>query len=605
MEVKLMRKKYFLFLIAVFMFSMILPGYENLSRSTNWAKHPVIKVLEDGNIICIWGEGPLERTADMAYRILDRETGIWSHKDAAVYHVYSAIFPQIAEDSQGVIHMAYMDGNARANRDIWYTTFDYRKEFGEQWRTPKMIVRTREQSAWQRISIDPIREDLYVTWQHAYEYSGNATWKSNIIAVKKTKDPVTGEYSDWSEDVKVSRDIEKVSIHQDTTFANDKLHAVYEEGHEAAWTLKYSFCEGGPDFKEAHPNAVVEIPGGIPPSYWCELEADSKGNLYLLYSRRTTETKVAYKPVGQNWQDLGAIIGGSRITMIGLHMARNDVAYAIHNQGYNDENVAGETYRPVFVRLTNTNIQKPVLIRDSGRYQRTLEIDVDDEGTAHCVWAGPGMGSHDDHMDIHYDFVEQVGGPEVKLNVPDVVLTDEDVEISGEVISSANPVVNHRFFEKRTKVWGGDGPNYTMRFTTPGFYTIHYYVSDSQNLMGHDSVTVEVLDAPFQPTDTNATTEITRGYLFRAWVNKMTFKNDTRNDEKFDNLTHFNIYRRNAGETEWGSPVTSIAYNGQQTYEYVDPQAFVKKDDAQSIEYAVAMVANVGGFEKESRKTQF
>ena len=600
-----MRKKYFLFLIAVFIFSMILPGYENLSRSTNWTKHPVIKILADGNIICLWGEGTLERNADTVYRILNTKTGVWGPKKIAVNHVFAALFPHIVEDSDGVIHMAYMDGNARMNRDIWYTNFDYRKPEGEQWRTPRMIVRTPEQSAWQRISIDPIREDLYVTWQHAYEYSGNENWKSNIVCVKKTKDPITGEYSDWSEDVKISRDIEKVSIHQATVFANDKLHAVYEEGHEAAWTLKYNFLEGGPNFKEGAANTVVEIPGGIPPSYWPELEVDSKGNLYCLYSRRTTETKVAYKPLNGPWQDLGPIIGGSRITMVGLCMAKNDVAYAIHNQGYNDENQAGETYRPVFVRLTNTNIQKPVLIRDSGRYQRVLEIEVDDKGTAHCVWSGPGMGTDPTHMDTHYETVEQIGGPVVKLNVPEVVLTDEDVELTGEVVSSANPVVNHRFYEKRTKTWGGDGPNYTMRFTTPGFYTIHYYVSDTQNLMGHDSVTVEVLDAPFQPVETNASTEITRGYLFRAWVNKMTFKNDARNDEKFDNLTHFNIYRRNAGESDWGSPVTTIAYNGQQTYEYVDPQAFVKKDDAQSLEYAVAMVANVGGFEKESRKSQF
>lgn len=600
-----MRKKYFLFLIAVFIFSMILPGYENLSRSTNWTKHPVIKILADGNIICLWGEGTLERNADTVYRILNTKTGVWGPKKIAVNHVFAALFPHIVEDSEGVIHMAYMDGNARMNRDIWYTNFDYRKPEGEQWRTPRMIVRTPEQSAWQRISIDPIREDLYVTWQHAYEYSGNENWKSNIVCVKKTKDPITGEYSDWSEDVKISRDIEKVSIHQATVFANDKLHAVYEEGHEAAWTLKYNFLEGGPNFKEGAINTVVEIPGGIPPSYWPELEADSKGNLYCLYSRRTTETKVAYKPLNGPWQDLGPIIGGSRITMVGLCMAKNDVAYAIHNQGYNDENQAGETYRPVFVRLTNTNIQKPVKIRESGRYQRVLEIEVDDKGTAHCVWSGPGMGTDPTHMDTHYETVEQIGGPVVKLNVPEVVLTDEDVEITGEVVSSANPVVNHRFYERRTKTWGGDGPSYTMRFTTPGFYTIHYYVSDTQNLMGHDSVTVEVLDAPFQPVEANASTEITRGYLFRAWVNKMTFKNDARNDEKFDNLTHFNIYRRNAGESDWGSPVTTIAYNGQQTYEYVDPQAFVKKDDAQSLEYAVAMVANVGGFDKESRKTQF
>jgi hypothetical protein len=597
-----MKKIILIMTILVFSLLLLGEGTENLSNDINhWAKHPVIEVMVDGNIICLWGEGEEERIADIAYRILDTTTWKWGPKLAAVRHIYAALFPQICEDSEGVIHMSYMDGNARQNRDIWYTSYDYRKPTGQRWSRPEMLVRTREQSAWQRISIDPIREDLYVTWQHVYEYAADPTWHSNVVVYKKTKNQVTGEYGLWEGPVKMSRNIQEVDIHQATVVADGKLHAVYEEGHEAAWTLRYNYLDAGATFKEARDDTVRDLPGGAPPSYWCELDADSEGNLYCVYSRRTNETKAAFKPVGEEWQDLGPIIRGSLITMIGLKVARNDVAYAIHNQGYHDP-AGGSRYRPVFVRFTHDNISTPTLVRDSGTGQRVLEIDVDDNGTAHCVWAGP---YNRPKMDIHYERVPQpVGGPRVKLNVPEILLTNEDVTLQGEVTSSTSPIVNHRFYIRKLKLWGGgDTPEYTVRFTKEGFYTIHYYVSDSNNYMGHTAVTVEVLDAPFQPTDVARTTEIVRGMLFRAWVTKFTWNNDSRNDGKFDNLTHFNIYRRNTGES-WGAPVTQIPFtDSATTYEYLDPQAFVNQNDAESIQYAITAVADVSGFEKESKKT--
>lgn len=593
-----------LLIITIMVFSLLLlgEGTENLSNDINhWAKHPVIKVMVDGNVICLWGEGEEERIADTVYRILDTTTKKWGPKLVAVKHIYAALFPQICEDTAGVIHMSYMDGNARQNRDIWYTSYDYRKAAGQRWSQPEMLIRTREQSAWQRITIDPIREDLYISWQHVYEYAADPTWHSNIVVFKKTKDPVTGQYGAWEGPVKMSRNIQEVDIHQATVFSNDRLHAVYEEGHEAAWTLRYNNLQGGPNFQEAKDNTVRDIPGGVPPSYWPEIDVDSKGNLYVVYSRRTNETRAAFKPVDGEWEDLGPIINGSLITMIGLVVTKNDVAYCIHNQGYNDP-AGGSRYRPVFVRFTNTNISSPTLVRDTGSGQRVLEIDVDDNGTAHCVWAGPYNRAK---MDIHYERVpQQAGGPKVKLNVPDILLTNEDVTLQGEILSSTSPIVNHRFYIREENIWGGDDtPEYTLQFTKEGFYTIHYYVADSNNLMGHAAVTVEVLDAPFQPTGSARTTEIVRGLLFRAWVNKFTWENDSRNDGKFDNITHFNIYRRNAGET-WGAPVTQIPYNGSgSTYEYLDPQAFVNQNDAESIQYAITVVADVSGFEKESKKT--
>jgi hypothetical protein len=456
----MVKKKLCLMLVLMIFMAMRVQGLERLSRSGNWAKHPVITILTNGDILCLWGEGAEERIADICYRILNRQTGKWGDKKIAAHHVYAAVFPQIVQDCEGVVHMAYMDGNSRSNRDIWYTAFDYRKPEGQQWATPSMILRTSEQSAWQRIAIDPQREDLYVSWQHVYKDNPNSPegWHSNIVVVQKSKDLETGEYGLWSEPVKLSRNVEDISIHQDTIFVDGKLHGVYEEGKDndkADWILRHNFLEGGIGFGEAAKETVVEIPGASPPSYWCELAVDSQQNLYLVYSRRTTETMAAFKSVDGSWQDLGSLYTGSVITMIGLTVAKNDVAYVIHNQGTSGK------IRPVFVRFTDKVKMPPVPVTDYQDVQenKTLEIEVDDEGTAHCVWTVQ-VGSDRARLDVwHHKVHQSTDGPEVALSVdPPTVLTNEDITFTGTVLNSATPIVNHRFYIKSSEFWGGRRP---------------------------------------------------------------------------------------------------------------------------------------------------
>ena len=591
-------------LIVAFAAMGLLADYnKNLSNNPYewWAKHPVIHQLANNNIICLYSEGEAERVAQIRYRILDTSTMTWGPEYNSVGKIYSTQYPQIVEDSEGVLHMSFMDGNSRQNRDIFYATYDYRKPLGQQWSKMERIEYNRENSAWSRISIDPQREDIYVSWQHVYEYAADPTWHSNILVYQRLKNQTTGLYGDWSIGEKVSRNIHEVNIHQATAFANGKLHAVYEEGDEGAWGLMYNNMPGGLNFAMGEESTQRWIPGHSIPAYWSELEADSQGNLYCAWSERTWETKAAFKPKDGDWRFVGTLINGSEITMIGLKVARNDVAYVAHNQGYEGG------HRPVIVRFTDTNISPVVLVRTDGHGQRVPELEVDHDGNAHVVWAGPSDDK--DHMNVYYERVPQPNtAPKVSVSAPAVVITNENVDIQGIVNSSTTPIVKHRFFCREAKIWDGSdtSSNYTMKFTKEGFYTIHYYVADSNNLLGHAAVTIEAIDAPFQPTSAVRSTDIVRGLLFRAWINTMTWQDDSRNDGKFENLSHFNIYARNAGETAWGEAIARIEYvDGSTTYEYQNNQAFRSEADANSVEYAVSVVAVVNGTEKESHKTIF
>jgi len=558
--------------------------------------------MGNGDIICLWSEGEAERVSEIRYRILNPQTMTWGPKYTSVGRIYATHYPQIVEDSKGVIHMTFMDGNSRQNRDVWYASYDPSKAVGNQWSANERVKLTRENSAWPRIAIDPQREDLYISWQHVYEYAVDESWHSNILVWQKLKNQVTGQYGEWGEiGEKISRHIEAVNIHQSMAFANGRVHSVYEEGEENAWGLMYNWMPGGLDFTMGGESTQRWMPGHTVSAYWSELEADSQDNLYCVWSERTWETKAAFRPKDGEWEYLGPIITGSEITMIGLDIGLNDVAYAVHNQGY-----AGG-HRPVMVRFTNDNISDPVLVREDGSGQRVLEIAVDWDGNAHVVWAGPY--NNKDHMNIYYERVPQPNNaPKVSLMAPAVVITNEPVELQGSIKSSATPIVKHRFWCQKAKIWGGsdDSSTFTTSFPKEGFYTIHYSVADSNNLMGHASITIEAIDAPFQPTSAVRSTDIVRGLLFRAWINTMSWQGDSRNEGKFENLSHFNIYSRNAGETGWGEAIARIEYvDGSTTYEYQNNQAFRSEEDANSVQYAVSVVAVVNGTEKESHKTIF
>jgi hypothetical protein len=241
------------------------------------------------------------------------------------------------------------------------------------------------------------------------------------------------------------------------------------------------------------------------------------------------------------------------------------------------------------------------------KHLRVLEIAVDDRGTAHCAWAAQ-WGEDKNLLDVYFEKVDQpAGGPVVELRAdPEVALTDEDITFSGTVISSENEIVNHRFVIKSQKFWGGDSPSYTTRFSSPGIYTVHYYVADSNLLMGHDSIEFEVLDAPYQPTGTELRVLEIRGFLFRAYMNRLGWRNDSRNDERFSDISHFNIYRRSSGDPGWGDVLDTVSFSGSDvSHEYLDRTAFLRIEDAESYEYAVSVVAVVDGIEKESKKSQF
>ena len=567
-------------------------GFNNMYRSM----HPNILVMNNGDILAVWEEGEDEGHCHIVYRIFDNESKDWipsidTKPAIAVRALRSAGFPVLVEDSEGVVHMSYQDGTARRNRDAWYCYYKDGK-----WSVPQMIIRTINNTAWPRIAVDRYTNDIYATWHR--ELMNPQIEGDSVIAYIFKK----AGSSKWDILRNFSMTVQPTTIHQASAFANGKLYSIFMDGHEGNWNIMANSALQGENGGQA------EVISDIESGYWPELAADSQGNLYGIYSTRQGDLFYVYKGVSSGWKNLGAIATNGRIDFFGLTVAPNDVAYAIYQRGIGDGK-----YAPVFIRITCENVSKPFYIHEA-RYPKRFKIGVDSEGAVHSVWSdfndGDSMHSDAFSSDVWYKKIDQaqIGkGPTINIeDVPDTIITGDEIIFNGKIVSNPNEIVNHRWYVGENKICASTLESLTYTFGKAGKYDIHYYVSDTNNLLSHKSVSVEVIDAPYQPTDSVVESKLIKGFLFRRYVNKLTWKNDSRNDGKFENIIYFNIYRREKGEPDWCS-ISSVTFsNSSVTYKYIDDSiAFKTEVEAHGYEYAVSVVADVNGDEKESKKTFF
>ncbi|MBN1196040.1 MAG: hypothetical protein JXA62_01385 [Candidatus Aminicenantes bacterium] len=586
------------------------PEKVSISRSGGYgpyrSMHPVVKVLSTGSAIVLWEEGPSERECNVVYRFLDIQTGKWNPPldqlpRVAAARLRSATFPQVVEDMDGIIHVIFQDGTAQVNRDIYHT-----KLVGNSWER-KLVLYDRPNSAWPRINLDPETGDLYASWHKLIPHAEglNIIEGDSEIVYSVLKKGATH----WSESFNYSNAylnhlnnpiMGSITIHHSSAWANGHLHGLFMDGEEGSWAIAgQSMPRGG--FTGKYGEAPVMVAGA---AYWPELEADSEGNLYGVYTSRDGNTYHCYKPANGPWQARGSV-GPGQLDFIGLTVAKNDVAYCITKSGY------AEGFLPVVSRFTEQKIAPLIQVDNSSRFPIRPEIDVDNQGAMHCVWVDRNCNeSKTDHCatGVWYRKISQEpGGPTVDIEgVPAVIITKEETVFNGRVVKVNGSIAKHTWYIHELGLWQS-GDDLKVTFATPGFYTVHYYVADNNFRMGHKAITIEAIDAPYQPTQASVSESLISGFLLRLYINELTWKSDARNDEKFENLTHFNIYRRQVGSTDWGSVYTQVDFAGSaNAYQFRDDSpGFKTTQEAAAWEYAVTVVADVSGAEKESKKTVF
>jgi hypothetical protein len=592
-----MKKLLIIFLGLMFIMPVTAVSHDKINISRNGSTfnvyrsmHPFVLVMNNNNIMVLWEEGPIEKECDIVYRILDTKTNTWtpglnSRPDVAVKRIRSASFPMAVESSDGVIHVSYQDGDAQSNRDAFYI---YYKD--GVWSPRERVARTIQNSAWPRIALDKETDEIYVTWHHQHALGSHA---SDIVFCKRNMK--TGK---WSIIINFSKTANVISLHQASTFTKGRLHTIWQDGKESNWKIMANSALG-----QATVSAVgtaIDLPGAEN-GYWPELSHDNLGNLYGIFSNQKLELFYAFKAVDGKWVFGGLLNKGGRKDFFGLNVAQNGVAYAIHQVGYDSG------WLPVFIRFTHGNISKRITINDNAKYPKRFHLDIDDEGAVHAAWsdfpAGDSAHTDDFPSDVWYQKVDQQGGPKIKITANvDTAITNESITFTGATTSEPNAILTHWWYINKN-ILESTTSTLTKTFTSPGTYTIHYYVADSDNLLGHTSYTLEVLDVPYKPQNTSYTIDVIKAYLYRGFINHIRWDDDSRNGSKFTNLDHFNVYKRNVGSTDWGTAVGKVNYTAAGA-QYIDKSAvFSSRSDASKYEYAVTIVAIINGQEKESKIT--
>jgi hypothetical protein len=128
----------------------------------------------------------------------------------------------------------------------------------------------------------------------------------------------------------------------------------------------------------------------------------------------------------------------------------------------------------------------------------------------------------------------------------------------------------------------------SFTFEKVGEYDVGLAILDKQiGKIGSKKVTVKVMDAALPPVNVKCSVIERRGFITIAWLNKVEWENNPRNDELGFEIEYYNIYRRLKGESGWGEPINQVSGG---TYSYYD-SGFLSFADARKYQYGVSIKA--------------
>ncbi len=385
------------FFLPMFMLSLIFltvnGQVKQLTTTPGQAELPFIKIMKDGNIMVVYEEGHhFNMDGQMYYRILNTATGNWSPEWVkATQRVSSSAYAQLAEDNDGNLHMTYHDGNASANRDVYYAMFDFAQY---DWKPKKLAyISQGTNSSWPRIQVDRERDKVLIVWSHNYL---DSVGEMDLTMIENPFDapwPVDGKKR-----MTISDTTWSVSIHGDFAYSNNKVYCIWmdDEHRPSNWSIYYN--EG--TFNENTQTWSFGTTERLFPQdvnqYYPALTLDDNDNPHILFSYKNNPVFYSRK-VGDNWTPPKAIsTSGTDQNMFAVMVHKAGLLHAVWRQAQNVVYARG---------LADGTWTTPIKLAD-GQFPGYPGIDVDDAGDAHVVWSD---GDPDHPRQIYYTKVELPG----------------------------------------------------------------------------------------------------------------------------------------------------------------------------------------------------
>lgn len=390
----------------------------NTSADSIW---PAISVNSRGQIMMVWSEGG----TIIWYRLYDN--GSWSAARNANITNQKAWSNRLDTDSQGYFHCTWADGFGSGGRDIWYSYFN-----GSRWTAAERTYRSADNSAWNYMSIDN-NNDIHVMWYHKY---AEDVWDSDIITMKK---PKGGTWPTHYDDVSRSKLTE--TIHPAFRVLNGRISAVYMDGGSGDRKLTFAEKQGG----SWSTPIVLDRQG-----YYPAMVLDGSGNPHAAYSNRSGNFWVISRE-GGSWGNPKVVSGGSTPLQFGDIQYGNGILVAAFIQK------SGDNWATCYsAKFGGSPWSQAIQVSAGDSYgdgNRHVQVAVDEQGYAHFLWEGKGVGGK---LDIFYS--------KVKLSEPDFPFMELDK--------------TYLHFQAQK---GGTAPTQTIGIRNSGQGSFTYTVSDNRN----------------------------------------------------------------------------------------------------------------------------
>jgi PKD repeat protein len=510
-----------------------------LHHSQGQAEMPSVLVLPDGRILVVFNEGHHFNTdAQMLYLLKNPDTGRWVDTQQAFNKSRSSAFIQMALDDDGIVHVALMDGNASANRDIFYSNYN---PTTDKWANKSRIYdSTGLNSTWPRLKIQD--DILYILWTHNYDSSVGQT---DLCMVTN---PIGGSWPVAKNSrITISNTGWSASVHTFFDIQDDRICAIWMDDNHGPgnWNMYYS--EG----HNQNGNWTFDAYDHVWPSkinqYYPALVMDDAGTVHVMFSNKSGPFFYAQKPVGGNWTKPKAISsGGCSFNLIPYMIYKHGLIHTVWRQTTTDHE--GLFYGRA---LPDGTWAEPIMIDDGMQFPQYPVLDLDAQGTVHVVWSD---GDPDHPRHIWYADLELPG--EAPQAVIQASKTKGLVPLTVQFDGSKSKDPDGKITEYR---WDfGDGSSATGKkvshtYTEEGTFTANLTVIDSDIRAGTAQVTIEVSSGVPEAV---ITTSATQGMI------PLTVVFDGSGSKDFDGEIVLYEWAFSDGTQDAGPSVTRVFENG-------------------------------------------
>jgi len=440
----------------------------NLSATKHVCEYPFVQPFGD-KVMVVWSE-----KEGGAFNIFSRlySGGRWGDRVRAFGSSLNSEYPNLAVDASGRIHMVWMEGTSRSNREIYHAVYA-----SGRWSSPTRAHASKWNSCWPRVGVESGGTVSVVWCSELYPFNNS---RYDIVNKRRI--------SGWSGGVmSASSTPDSISIHPALAVRGNVSYACWMDGRETDWKILYSRSRDG------YWQTPTVLSGGDS-GWWPGIAVDSRGRVHVLFSTLRGAPYYTRQEEDGQWTRPAPVPGA------GDH--ERDFIYVEAD----DQDVLHASWRQVFRGHLNIVYASasakgewtaPGYVSD-GQECRTPVSRPDNRGYVHIVWWDEGVNNGD----VFYSRVESGSGgtsyqSPVAVFTPDPVAGPPPLKVTFDATASQDEdgrIAAYTWDFGDGSTGGGAMTNHV--YSQRGEFIASLTVTDDDGLTGSASTSIYVSDPP-------------------------------------------------------------------------------------------------------------